>query len=197
MRIIAGQFKGRILAAPKGQTTRPTTDRVREALMSAIGSARGGFQDACVLDAFAGSGALGLESLSRGAAYACFYENNADTFKVLASNSALLKVSEKSLRINRCDILKHPPLSQYPAFDLVFLDPPYALEAFKVFSLIEALAGRDALADDALICYEHDKAHDLAVDSNGGVLQTSLPLTIVSHKVYGDSAIDLLRKEHS
>ena len=67
MRIVAGEFKGRRLQAPKGQNTRPTTDRVRESLMSALASARGGFDGAVVLDAFAGSGALGLEALSRGA----------------------------------------------------------------------------------------------------------------------------------
>ena len=70
MRIIAGEFRGRRLEAPKGQGTRPTTDRVRESLMSALNSARGGFEDAVVLDAFAGSGGLGMESLSRGAAAA-------------------------------------------------------------------------------------------------------------------------------
>ena len=72
MRIIAGEFRGRTLLAPKGDGTRPTTDRVRESVMSTVFSARGGFEDAMVLDAFAGSGALGLEALSRGAARAVF-----------------------------------------------------------------------------------------------------------------------------
>ncbi len=74
MRIIAGEWRGRPLAAPKGTDTRPTTDRVRESLMSALASERGGFEGAVVLDAFAGSGALGLEALSRGASCAHFFE---------------------------------------------------------------------------------------------------------------------------
>ena len=76
VRIIAGEFKGRVLRAPKGSNTRPTTDRVREALFSALSSARGGFEGAVVLDAFAGSGALSLEALSRGAACAHLFERD-------------------------------------------------------------------------------------------------------------------------
>ena len=76
MRIIAGEFRGRTIKAPKGDGTRPTTDRVRESLMSAVNSACGGFEGATVLDAFAGSGALGLEALSRGAACAHFFRSS-------------------------------------------------------------------------------------------------------------------------
>ncbi|MDR2721456.1 MAG: RsmD family RNA methyltransferase, partial [Coriobacteriaceae bacterium] len=76
MRIVAGEYKGRVLKAPSGQTARPTTDRVREALMSVLISARGTLDGAVVLDAFAGSGALGLEALSRGAAHVSFCEKN-------------------------------------------------------------------------------------------------------------------------
>ena len=86
MRIIAGEFRGRTLLAPKGDGTRPTTDRVRESVMSTVFSARGGFEDAMVLDAFAGSGALGLEALSRGAARAVFYERAPEAVKVLQKN---------------------------------------------------------------------------------------------------------------
>ncbi len=85
VRIIAGEHRGRRLEAPKGDGTRPTIDRVRESLMSALASARGGFDDAVVLDAFAGSGALGLEALSRGAACACFCEKDASAASALAS----------------------------------------------------------------------------------------------------------------
>ena len=76
MRIVAGEFRGRSIEAPRGENTRPTTDRVREALMSSLYSLRGGFEGAVVLDAFAGTGALGLEALSRGARSATFYEND-------------------------------------------------------------------------------------------------------------------------
>ena len=86
MRIIAGAWRGRPIVAPKGEGTRPTTDRVREAVMSAVSSARGGFDDAVVLDAFAGSGALGLEALSRGAASAHFYEVEGAALRALRAN---------------------------------------------------------------------------------------------------------------
>ena len=94
MRIIAGEYRGRRLEAPKGQGTRPTTDRVRESLMSAIHSARGGFEDARVLDAFAGSGALACEALSRGAASAVLCERDRDAAATI----------ERNLRTWRCGL---------------------------------------------------------------------------------------------
>ena len=92
MRIIAGEYRGRRLQAPKGDATRPTTDRVRESLMSALSSARGGFEGAVVLDAFAGSGALGLEALSRGAASAHFFEKDGVALRALCANVEALGV---------------------------------------------------------------------------------------------------------
>ncbi|MEG0070298.1 MAG: 16S rRNA (guanine(966)-N(2))-methyltransferase RsmD [Raoultibacter sp.] len=197
MRIIAGEFKGRVLAAPKGVATRPTTDRVRESLMSAIGSARGGFEGAVVLDAFAGSGALGLEVLSRGASSSHFYETNPETLRVLKANIAATKVLSTRATIHRCDVLKAPPVGCRPPFDLVFLDPPYALEAAIVLELVAVLEAAGALASDVIICYEHDKAHNLDFDSNNASLKHPLQLSIVSHKIYGDTAIDILGKEPS
>ena len=90
MRIIAGEYRGRVLKAPKGEGTRPTTDRVREAMMSVVNSARDGFDDAVVLDAFAGSGALGLEALSRGARCVQFCERAGEALKALNANVAAL-----------------------------------------------------------------------------------------------------------
>ena len=90
MRIIAGEHRGRVLKAPKGDGTRPTTDRVRESLMSMLASARGGFEGAVVLDAFAGSGALALEALSRGADRACLVERDGAAAKVVEANARLL-----------------------------------------------------------------------------------------------------------
>ena len=92
MRIVAGEYRGRPLKAPRGDATRPTTDRVREALMSVVASARGGFGDAVVLDAFAGSGALGLESLSRGAASVHFFERDGASMRTLADNVKTLGI---------------------------------------------------------------------------------------------------------
>ena len=109
MRIIAGQFRGRTLAAPKGDGTRPTTDRVRESLMSAVFSQRGGFEDAVVLDAFAGSGALGLEALSRGAARAVFYECAPEAAKVVQRNVANLGLEPARATVTRADVIERAP----------------------------------------------------------------------------------------
>lgn len=113
MRIIAGEYRGRRLQAPKGDATRPTTDRVRESLMSALSSARGGFEGAVVLDAFAGSGALGLEALSRGAASAHFFEKDGVALRALCANVEALGVptlgAGARARLHRADVLERPP----------------------------------------------------------------------------------------
>ena len=105
MRIIAGEFRGRTIKAPKGDGTRPTTDRVRESLMSAVHSACGGFEDAVVLDAVAGSGALGLEALSRGASCARFFERDGAAERVLEGNVRALGLDARRARVSRGDVL--------------------------------------------------------------------------------------------
>ena len=154
MRIIAGEFRGRTLKAPKGEGTRPTTDRVREAMMSTVHSARGGFDDAVVLDAFAGSGALGLEALSRGARSVQFCERGGEALRALNANVRLLGLDARRARVRKGDVLKDVPYAR-PPFDLVFLDPPYACAAAEVLGLVVALRTRAALSDDAIVVYEH------------------------------------------
>lgn len=192
MRIIAGEFKGRPLKAPKGEMTRPTTDRVREALMSTIISLRGGdLRDCSVLDAFAGSGALGLESLSRGAKEVMFYEKAASAMIVLKSNLASLKISASDYALFQADIFKHPPRNMTKAFDLIFLDPPYHTEAHAVVELLEDLRASNAIDANTLISYEHAKNADTKVDD----ALAGSTWKIVSHKSYGDSSIDIMRRE--
>lgn len=189
MRIIAGEFRGRVLKAPKGDGTRPTTDRVRESLMSSIASARGGFEGARVLDAFAGSGALGLEALSRGAATACFYERDNSALQVISGNIRSLNLDPRHARTVRADVLEKPPTRQRPAFDLVFLDPPYALAAAESLGMMRALAESGALAPDALIVYEHALASN--DDADGAIEQCGFVLS--ARKKYGATAVDILR----
>ena len=140
MRIIAGEFRGRTLKAPKGEGTRPTTDRVREAMMSTVHSARGGFDDAVVLDAFAGSGALGLEALSRGARSVQFCERGGEALRALNANVRLLGLDARRARVRKGDVLKDVPYAR-PPFDLVFLDPPYACAAAEVLGLVAHARG--------------------------------------------------------
>lgn len=161
MRIVAGELRGRTIAAPEGQGTRPTTDRVREALFSSLYSLRGGFDGAVVLDAFAGSGALGIEALSRGAAFAAFVERDPAAAKVLESNVRACGLDSSRAAVLRRDALGSLPKVTPHAFDLVFLDPPYAYDPREVLAAIGALAEGGMLAPGALVVYEHDiKAGD-------------------------------------
>lgn len=189
MRIITGEFRGRSLKAPKGEGTRPTTDRVRESMMSAIASARGGFDGAVVLDAFAGSGALGIEALSRGAQRAHFYERGGEALRALVANAKALGLDPRRARIHRADVLKDPPAHARPPFDLVFLDPPYAYPASEVLDLVAGLLASGALSDDAIVVYEHAAAADGEVDDAA----KARDLPIARRKKYGDTVVDVLR----
>ncbi|MDG1006774.1 MAG: 16S rRNA (guanine(966)-N(2))-methyltransferase RsmD [Alphaproteobacteria bacterium] len=149
MRVISGKWGGTRLVAPKGRGTRPTTDRNREALFSMLG-ARLDFDGCHVLDAFAGSAALGLEALSRGAAHCIFIENEASACAAIQQNIASCGAGEAATLLRR-DARK--PQFDGAVFDLVFLDPPYGK------GLGEALLPllRPALAANALVVLEEEK----------------------------------------
>jgi 16S rRNA (guanine966-N2)-methyltransferase len=121
MRIIAGTWRGRTIAAPEGQATRPTADRVRETLFSMLTSRLGSFEDLRVADLFAGSGALGFEALSRGAASVTFVDNHAAALAAIRSNVA-------KLNTDRATVLAASALAlpRSEPFDLILADPPYA-----------------------------------------------------------------------
>jgi 16S rRNA (guanine966-N2)-methyltransferase len=123
MRVIAGRFGGRPLRAPKGRVTRPTSDRVREALFSMLGDIEG----AVVLDLFAGTGALGIEAISRGAAKAVFVERDGSALSALESNLAALGVERGEAEIRRGDAFGalRGAREGEETYDLVFIDPPY------------------------------------------------------------------------
>ncbi len=119
MRIIAGEWRGRNIAAPAGDAVRPTLDRVREAWMSMVHT---NLPEARVLDLFAGSGALGLEALSRGAAHVDFVESDPRAFRVLQENVKSLGAGDRCT-LHRADALKF--LASATPFDVAFADPPY------------------------------------------------------------------------
>lgn len=123
MRIVAGEWRGRRIAAPDDSRVRPTGDRVREAWMSIVHPWLDG---ARVLDLFAGSGALGLEALSRGAAHADFVELNPPSLRTLRANIALLGATERA-RVHRGDALRFVETLEADAYDVAFADPPYGL----------------------------------------------------------------------
>ena len=158
MRIIAGRHRGRRLLAPaSAATTRPTADRVRQALFDMLWHApwagRAAVEGARVLDAFAGTGALGLEALSRGAAHAAFLENDRAALSALRANIAACREAE------RCTVLAadalRPPRAEAPA-TLVFLDPPYGRGLVEASLL--ALSAANWVAPGALVCAEAEAA---------------------------------------
>lgn len=172
MRVIAGRWGGRRLRAPRGAATRPTSDRVREALFSVLGERVTG---ARVLDLFAGSGALGIEALSRGAAQATFVDSAPAALKALDANLAALGITAE---VRRQDAVRHLVGASAAArqYDLVFLDPPYRLAGRLGGELSRTLPA--VLAPGAAVIAESDRRRPLQLD---------LPLH--DERRYGDTLI--------
>jgi 16S rRNA (guanine966-N2)-methyltransferase len=140
VRIIAGNWRGRPLEAPPGKSTRPTADRVRETLFSMLASRLGSFEDLRVADLFAGSGALGFEALSRGAASVTFVENDAQALAVIKRNAARLGAGDHVRPLGGSALA----LPRSDPFDLIFADPPYAQGSGS--AVVEAVAKAEWLA---------------------------------------------------
>ena len=172
MRIIAGQWRGRRLVAPEGLATRPTADRVREALFSMLSSRLGTFEGLRVADLFAGSGALGLEALSRGAAHCIFVESDARAVKAIRANIAALG-AEAEIRQGAAE---HARLSG--PVDLAFLDPPY--ETGLAAPALAALP----LAPGGLASVETSRGEQVEIEG----FETE------AERVYGKAKITLLRR---
>jgi 16S rRNA (guanine966-N2)-methyltransferase len=152
VRIVGGRLRGRALAAPKSQAIRPTADRLRETLFNILLHSHGDpVTGARVLDLFAGTGALGLEALSRGAAFALFVDNAAEARALLRENVAALGLGGVS-RIFRRDATKLGEAQPLAPFSLLFLDPPYG-RGLAEQALASALAG-GWIAPNALIAVE-------------------------------------------
>lgn len=182
MRIIAGEFRGRALAAPKGAQTRPTTDRTREALFNVLAHGAHPLEGARVLDLFAGSGALGFEALSRGARFALFVEEAAAARAAIRQNVETLDLQGRT-RIFRRDATK---LGARPAafpepFDLIFCDPPYGQGLVE--RALASARGGDWLAPGARIVAEHAK---------GEHPEWPAGLTLDETRDYGDTTIAFL-----
>lgn len=196
MRIIAGDFKGQTIKAVPGKQTRPTTDRVREAWASALLNLTGemSFEGLHLLDAFAGSGALGLELLSRGAESCVFVEQDKTALATLKSNIASLGLDTKHVQSCMADSLSPKLLSCVKGsrpFDIVILDPPYSLPLGKVKGMLSTLGRAGLIVGKTLVSYEHSsEEHE---DMDGFVLCracTPAALHLVKHKVYGTMCLD-------
>ena len=158
MRIISGAWRSRPLIAPKGATTRPTADRTRETLFSMLASRLGSFEDLAVLDLFAGSGALGLEALSRGAASCTFVESDAAALKALETNIEKLGAKLQS-DIRRSSVLSLG--SAIKPFDVILMDPPYASGAGSV--ALDKLGRLGWFSPSAWISIETSNKEDIDV----------------------------------
>jgi 16S rRNA (guanine966-N2)-methyltransferase len=168
LRVVAGEYKGRKLHAPPGELTRPTADRVREALFSILGPLDG----VRVLDLFAGSGALGIEALSRGAADAVFVDNDPVAIEAVRRNLHGLGINA---HVHKWEAMAYLGTRPGP-FDLVFLDPPYSSASRLAGPLSQRLP--QVLSEDARIVSESDKRSPLALE---------LPLDF--ERTYGDTRI--------
>ncbi|MGA9876507.1 MAG: 16S rRNA (guanine(966)-N(2))-methyltransferase RsmD [Solirubrobacteraceae bacterium] len=177
MRVIAGRLGGRRLTAPPGRgTTRPTSDRVREALFSMLGELDG----AVVLDLFAGTGALGIEALSRGAERVVFVERDRAALRALRENLARLGLAEPEARMRAGDALAalRAARKRGETYDLVFVDPPYAHTRDLGDELSALLPG--LLAPGARVVVESDRR-----------APAELPLRVVQQRRYGDTTITI------
>ena len=172
MRVVAGVYGGRRLVAPPGDATRPTSDRVREALFSVLGAS---VEGARVLDLYAGSGALGIEALSRGAAAAVFVDRARPAIEAIRANLEALAIDAVVHRMPARTALR-TAADRAEAYDLVFLDPPYRHAAELGRELSEALPA--VLAPGARVVSESDRRQPLALE---------LPLT--DERRYGDTVI--------
>jgi 16S rRNA (guanine(966)-N(2))-methyltransferase RsmD len=178
VRVIAGAHRGRRLKAPAGRRTRPTSDRVREALFAVLGEIGG----ARVLDLFAGTGALGIEALSRGATSAVFVERDAAAAAVLRENLRALGIGPEQAEVRRSDARAalRSASGRGEAYDLVFIDPPYG-EADGWSRLLTAqLPG--LLAPGGRVVAESDRRAPLA-----------LGLPVETERRYGDTSITIHR----
>jgi 16S rRNA (guanine966-N2)-methyltransferase len=158
MRVVGGRLRGRTLATPKSQAIRPTADRLREALFNILTHAYGGPVDgARVLDLFAGTGALGIEALSRGAAFALFIDDGAEARALLRENVTTLGLGGAS-RIFRRDATKLGPVHPLEPFTLAFFDPPYG-QGLAEKALVSASAGNWLTRDALIVVEEASKAN--------------------------------------
>jgi 16S rRNA (guanine966-N2)-methyltransferase len=186
MRVIAGTHRSRILKTLKGLAMRPTSDRLRETLFNVLGP---GVSGSRVLDIFAGTGAIGIEALSRGAVHATFIENHAPGVALIHKNLDSLKISSDATvlcadAVRGLETLEAKLKSRAHRYDYVFIDPPYAATA-DYSRVLKYLASSSLLAPSAIVIVEHRKSFTL--DEFFGVLQRVRLLR------QGDSALAFYR----
>lgn len=183
LRITGGEHRGRRFRLPRGSDLRPTSDRVRGAVFSILGS--DAVQGVRALDLYAGSGALGLEALSRGAESVDFVEANARRGRHIRQALAMLGLSEKgNVRSGRVERLLESLEGEY---GLVFADPPYALDDWD--ALMQALNRQGMLSEGGLVVVEHRRSTNMAEEYG--------KLTLLTRRRYGDTDISIYEASHA
>lgn len=181
MRIVAGEYRGRRLLTPKGRDVRPTSDKVRGAIFNAL-QARGAIEGQRVLDVFCGTGALGLEALSRGAAHCTFVDADRATLALARENAENLGAQDRC-RFMNADMTRSERLGASASpYGLVFLDPPYRKSLID--AALSGLARNGWLDDGALCVVESEKGFEPVVDGS---------FTVHDLKTYGDTQVLILR----
>ncbi len=182
MRIVGGRLKGRILAGPTSQAIRPTSDRLRETIFDILTHAYGDpVAGARVLDLFAGTGAMALEALSRGAAQALLVDKSIEAVALARANVAVLGLGDRA-EVLRRDAARLGTAPSGDAFTLAFLDPPYGKGLAG--PALEALRSARWLAEDALLVVEEAKGVEVSVPSE---------LALIEARTYGDTQVAFLR----
>ncbi len=185
MRVASGNHRGAKLAVPEGQDVRPTSDRARQAIFNILVHGHDAVEGAKALDVFAGSGALGLEALSRGAQSLAAFEKDRNAAECIKRNTAACHESERSIIILG-DAVNPPEVHRYQRFtpaDLIFIDPPYGQEL--IAPALTALDDRGWIADNALIVAEMADRDSFALP---------VGFTPVDERRYGKARIVFLRK---
>lgn len=181
MRVIAGMAKGRRLATPKSDKIRPVLDQVKEAVFNILFDVN----NLSVLDLFAGTGAMGIEALSRGARYCCFVDNSKEAIRLIGKNIDLCQMAERSYAL-QMTIGKALALleTQQKRFDLVFVDPPY--EKHLVNKTLRRLVLSPALTAEAIVMVEHHPKEPI---------DETLGLSLTSQRKYGQTRVSFLQKQ--
>lgn len=187
-RVISGSHKGRRLEVCSGEITRPSSDRVKEALFSSLESLYDGFEGRRVLDLFAGSGGLGIEALSRGAAEAHFFEKDRIAAEVLEKNLFNLQLTSQS-KLSKMDVFADNFLLPLTGvYDIILLDPPYKVPPELVLSLLTKLSDAGRIKDLGIMVYEHGHKTQLADTYE---LDSGARFVRIKSKKYGQSWLEI------
>jgi 16S rRNA (guanine966-N2)-methyltransferase len=186
MRVVGGRLRGRALTGPTSRAIRPTSDRLRESIFDILASRHAErLEGARIVDLFAGSGALGIEAISRGAAFALFVDNGTEARALLRANVEALALGGVT-RIWRADAAKLGGAPVGPPFDLAFLDPPYG-QGLAAPALAGLVSG-GWLGPSALIVVEESAQAEIAATQG---------LRLLDERTYGDAKLVFLEREHT